>query len=67
VPVFYDPANPAESVLERKPSTSLGCIWGGAIIATANRVAAEANKKAATLNASIRVSLTLGTSGSRVL
>ena len=33
VPVFYDPENPAESVLERKPPTSLGCIWGGTIVA----------------------------------
>ncbi len=33
VPVFYDPANPAECVLERKPPASLGCIWGGAIAA----------------------------------
>jgi hypothetical protein len=31
VPVFYDPANPEESVLERKPPASLGCIWGGTI------------------------------------
>ena len=32
VPVFYDPANPEECVLERKPPVSLGCLWGGAII-----------------------------------
>jgi hypothetical protein len=32
VPVFYDPANPEECVLERKPPASLGCIWGGAIV-----------------------------------
>ena len=33
VPVFYDPANPEECVLERKPPASLGCIWGGALVA----------------------------------
>ena len=33
VPVFYDPANPEECVLERKPPVSLGCIWGGALVA----------------------------------
>jgi Protein of unknown function (DUF3592) len=32
VPVFYDPANPAECVLERKPPVSLECLWGGAIV-----------------------------------
>jgi hypothetical protein len=32
VPVFYDPANPEECVLERKPPASLGCLWGGAIL-----------------------------------
>ena len=32
VPVFYDPANPEECVLERNPPTSLGCIWGGVIV-----------------------------------
>jgi hypothetical protein len=32
VPVFYDPANPEECVLERKPPVSLGCIWSGAIV-----------------------------------
>jgi hypothetical protein len=33
VPVFYDPANPEENVLEREPPVSLGCIWGGTIVA----------------------------------
>jgi hypothetical protein len=32
VPVFYDPANPEECVLERKPPASFGCIWGGAVV-----------------------------------
>jgi uncharacterized membrane protein len=32
VPVFYDPENPAECVLERKPPVSLGCLWTGAAI-----------------------------------
>lgn len=30
VPVFYDPANPPDCVLERDPPASLGCIWTGA-------------------------------------
>ena len=33
VPVFYDPAKPSDCVLERTPPVSLGCIWGGAIVA----------------------------------
>ena len=33
VPVFYDPANPEENVLERNPPVSLGCIWSGVILA----------------------------------
>lgn len=32
VPVFFDPANPKECVLEGKPPVSLGCLWTGAII-----------------------------------
>jgi len=32
VPVFYDPANPNDCVLERKPPVSLGCLWTGALI-----------------------------------
>lgn len=32
VPVFYDPENPMECVLERKPPVSLGCLWTGAFI-----------------------------------
>lgn len=32
VPVFYDPENPADCVLERKPPVSLGCLWTGAAI-----------------------------------
>jgi hypothetical protein len=31
VPVFYDPRNPQDCVLERKPPVSFGCMWGGAI------------------------------------
>jgi len=31
VPVFYDPVNPEECVLERNPPASLGKIWGGTI------------------------------------
>ena len=31
VPVFYDPVNPQECVLERDPPASPGCIWGGTI------------------------------------
>jgi hypothetical protein len=34
VPVFYDPANPADCALERKPPVSLGCLWGGALSVT---------------------------------
>jgi hypothetical protein len=30
VPVFYDPGNPQDCVLERDPPTSLGRIWAGA-------------------------------------
>ena len=33
VPVFYDPSHPEDCVLERKPPVSLGCIWGGTIVA----------------------------------
>ena len=32
VPVFYDPENPKDCVLERKPPASLGCLWGGAVV-----------------------------------
>ncbi|WP_395735646.1 DUF3592 domain-containing protein [Prosthecobacter sp.] len=32
VPVFYDPENPADCVLERKPPVSLGCLWTGTAI-----------------------------------
>lgn len=32
VPVFYDPANPTDCVLERDPPVSLGCLWTGAIV-----------------------------------
>jgi hypothetical protein len=31
VPVFYNPVNPEECVLERNPPASLGKIWGGTI------------------------------------
>ena len=27
VPVFYDPSNPSESVLERDPPIAMGCVW----------------------------------------
>ena len=33
VPVYYDPANPKDCVLERDPPASLGCIWTGTIAA----------------------------------
>ncbi|GEP41635.1 DUF3592 domain-containing protein [Brevifollis gellanilyticus] len=29
VPVYYDPANPKECVLERDPPVGLGCLWTG--------------------------------------
>jgi Protein of unknown function (DUF3592) len=32
VPVFYDPANPEDCVLERNPPAKLGCMWTGAIL-----------------------------------
>lgn len=32
VPVFYDPENPEDCVLERKPPLSLGCLWTGAAV-----------------------------------
>ncbi|HEX4667360.1 MAG TPA: DUF3592 domain-containing protein [Chthoniobacterales bacterium] len=32
VPVFYDPANPEESVLERDPPAKLGRMWAGVIL-----------------------------------
>lgn len=32
VPVFYDPANPEDCVLERDPPASLGCLWAGTIV-----------------------------------
>ncbi len=32
VPVFYDPENPTDCVLERKPPVSLGCLWTGTAI-----------------------------------
>jgi len=31
VPVYYDPENPRDCVLERKPPVSFGCLWGGTI------------------------------------
>jgi hypothetical protein len=31
VPVFYDPRNPQDCVLERNPPVSFGCLWGGTI------------------------------------
>ncbi len=31
VPVFYDPRNPQDCVLERNPPVSFGCLWSGAI------------------------------------
>ena len=31
VPVYYDPVNPQDCVLERDPPASLGCIWTGTI------------------------------------
>lgn len=34
VPVFYDPANPEESVLERDPPAKLGRMWAGVILFT---------------------------------
>ena len=33
VPVFYDPRNPQDCVLERNPPASAGCIWSGTIFA----------------------------------
>lgn len=33
MPVFYDPANPANCVLERNPPARLGCLWGGTVVA----------------------------------
>ncbi|BCU79089.1 DUF3592 domain-containing protein [Luteolibacter sp. LG18] len=35
VPVYYDPADPEDAVLERKPPVSLGCLWGGAVLLAA--------------------------------
>lgn len=32
VPVFYDPANPEDCVLERDPPAKLGCLWTGALL-----------------------------------
>lgn len=31
VPVYYDPQNPRDCVLERNPPVSLGCLWAGTI------------------------------------
>lgn len=31
VPVYYDPENPQECVLERQPPVTLGCLWTGAL------------------------------------
>ncbi len=31
-PVYYDPANPQDCVLERNPPASFGCLWGGAAV-----------------------------------
>lgn len=31
VPVYYDPENPRDCVLERDPPVSFGCLWGGTI------------------------------------
>ena len=33
VPVFYDPKDPTESVLDRDSPVKLGCLWAGAAIA----------------------------------
>ncbi len=33
VPVFFNPENPDDCVLERNPPASLGCIWTGTVIA----------------------------------
>ena len=35
VPVYYDPANPTDCVLERTPPVSLGALWGGTAAALA--------------------------------
>ncbi|MFD0894850.1 DUF3592 domain-containing protein [Luteolibacter ambystomatis] len=32
VPVFYDPDDPEDCVLERTPPVSPGCLWGGAVL-----------------------------------
>jgi hypothetical protein len=32
VPVFYDPQDPTNAVLERDPPVKLGCLWAGAAI-----------------------------------
>ncbi len=32
VPVYYDPANPKECVLERDPPVGLGCLWSGTAV-----------------------------------
>jgi hypothetical protein len=39
VPVFYDPDEPVDSVLERDPPVSFGCLWSGAAITLAVGVA----------------------------
>jgi hypothetical protein len=31
VPVYYDPENPRDCVLERDPPVSFGCLWGGTV------------------------------------
>jgi len=31
VPVYYDPQNPRDCVLERDPPVSFGCLWGGTV------------------------------------
>jgi hypothetical protein len=32
VPVYYDPENPRDCVLERDPPVSFGCLWGGTAV-----------------------------------
>ncbi len=34
VPVFYDPRNPGDCVLERNAPVSQGCLWGGVLLVT---------------------------------
>ena len=39
VPVFYDPTNPSQCVLDRTAPVSLGCLWSGAAVIFAVGVA----------------------------